>query len=125
MAGATPTYDTGVLITMANSGNTTINSTDQSNYFSRGVIVSNNLTIAAGNLTIKVQGKDTASGTYYDILDSAVISSTAFSTLTIYPGAPVTSNVSVNAPLPATWRVSAVIGSTGNVTGTIGASVIE
>jgi hypothetical protein len=118
-----PTYDTGALLTLTNAGNVTVSSPDQSNDFGRGVTVVANLTFTAGNLTIHVQGKDNASGQYYDLLTSAVLSGNATTSYTVYPGVTVSSNVAASAPLPAIWRVEAVIGSTGNVSGTVGASV--
>lgn len=124
--GAYPTFDTGALVTLANSGNVTINSADQQNAFSRGAIVVTNLTdVVAGNVTVKVQGKDTASGVYYDLLDSAALSGNGTTVQTVYPGAPVTANISADSPLPATWRVQAIVSSNGNVTGTVGASVVQ
>ena len=120
-----PTYDTGPLITLSNAGNITVNSGDQFNNFSRGVIVTAGLTVLGGNLTIHVQGKDKASGKYYDLLESAVLSGNGTTQFTVYPGATTSNNVAVSTVLPAIWNVEAVISSSGNVSGTIGASVIE
>jgi hypothetical protein len=123
---AYPTANTGALITLANAGNVTVSSPDQTNAFSRGAIVVTNLTdVAAGNVTVKVQGKDEASGVYYDLLDSAALTGNGTTVMTVYPGATVTANVSADSPLPATWRVQAIVSSNGNVTGTVGASVVQ
>lgn len=119
-----PTYDTGALITMYDAGNLTESSGDQTNNFGSGVIVVANLTILAGNATLHIQGKDSASGAYYDLLESAILTGNGTTVYTVYPGAPATSNVSVSSPLPAIWRVEAVLSSNGNVTGTVGASVV-
>ena len=123
--GPYPTFDTGALITLSDAGNLTASSPDQENAFSRGAIVVANLTILAGNATVKIQGKDKASGQYYDIGAGAVLTGNGTTSLTVYPGGPVTSGISVNSPLPATWRVQTVLSSNGNVSGTVGASVVQ
>lgn len=100
---------------------------DQVNYNGRGVKLGINVTAIAGgtpNLVVTIRGRDVVSGQYYNILASAAITATGFTTLTVYPGVPTTANVSQSDVLPRTWNVLATVGGTGNVTATIGASVI-
>lgn len=112
-------------LTAASAGG---NSTDQTNVQWRGVIVGIDVTAISGTsptLTVTVQGKDPASGVYYTLLASASITATGFTTLTVYPNAPATANVSTPLPLPYEWRVLyAITGTTPAVTATIGATVI-
>jgi hypothetical protein len=119
--------DTGALVTLA-AASTGGNSPDQANYNGRGLQLGINVTAITGTsptLTVTVQGKDSASGTYYTILASTAINATGFTLLTVYPGAPTTANVSSPQVLPRTWRVLyAIGGTTPAVTATIGASVI-
>lgn len=84
------------------------------------------LTGTTPTLTVTVQGKDFASGTYYNILSSVAISATGFTLLQVGAGLTATANSIANANLPRTWRVSCAIGGTGGptVTATIGASLI-
>jgi hypothetical protein len=98
-------------------------SADQQNIGRRGLKMIVDATAGTGTITVTIQGKDPLSGKYYTILASTALAVTSTTPLTIYPGAPVTANVSVNDLLPATWRVSAVI-ATNPVTATIGASEI-
>lgn len=108
----------------------TFNSADQINSVARGVQLGINVTLATTvSVVFKIQGKDVVSGVYYDILDTAAIIATGFTSLTVYPGAAATANVSSPQPLPRTWRVQAVITGTGiagvgDVTATVGASLI-
>jgi hypothetical protein len=122
-----PNVDTGALVTLAAQGAGTVISTDQANHCGRGVVVVVSLTtMTSATVVVHVQGKDMASGSYYDILVSASLASTGVTVLTVYPGAATTANVSSPQPLPATWRVSAVVtGASAAATGTIGASVIQ
>lgn len=120
-----PTSDVGALISLVNAGNVTVSSPDQNNTFSRGLIATVNLSnVVAGTVTVKIQGKDVASGKYYDLLDSAALAGNGTTELTVYPGVAASANVAANSPLPAVWRATAVVSASGNITGTVGASVI-
>lgn len=117
-------FDTAGLVAISAAGTSTLTSADQTNFNGRGLQLGINVTVAtAVTLTVSIQGKDVASGTYYNILTSAALATTGFTNMTIYPGAGVTANVSSSMPLPRVWRISAAIVGT-SVTATIGASVI-
>lgn len=118
--------DTAALITLAAAGASTVNSADQTNYNGRGVQVGVNLgTVTTATVTVNIQGKDVASGQYYNILSSTALAAAGFVNLTVYPGAAATANLSTPQPLPRIWRAQAVIaGVAAAVTGTVGASVI-
>lgn len=127
-ATPTPNLNTGALIThtAASAG---VNGADQSNLSGNAITIVVNITAITGTtptLTVTLQGKDAASGVYYTILASAALNATGTTVLNVFPGAPVTANLSANAILPKTWRViSAITGTTPAVTATVGASVIE
>ncbi len=70
-------------------------------------------TTAAGtspSTTVKIEGV-MSSGNVYTILASAAITGTGVTTLTVYPGAAATNNVSANAVLPQTIKVTATHGN--------------
>ena len=94
------------------------NGVDQTNQNSRGITVGINVTAVTGSIVVTIQGKDPASGTYYTLLASAAIAAPAFSTLTLYPGDAVTTNISANGNLPSQFRIAYTI-VTGPVTCTI------
>lgn len=104
------------------------NTADQTNYNGRGLQLGVNITAISGTsptLQVTVQGKDVASGVYYTLLQSASLTTTGFTQMTVYPGAPATSNVSSPQVLPRTYRIAYTIGGSGpSVSATIGASII-
>lgn len=120
-------HDKGAIVTLAASG-ISQNSADQSNVNGRGVQVVVDITAISGTsaaLVVKIQGKDRASGKYYDLLTSASLTATGTTLLTVYPNAPATANVSTPQPLPAVWRLALTItGTTPSVTATLGANLI-
>jgi hypothetical protein len=120
--------NTGALVTLTAAGAGTTDSPDQTNYFGRGLQLGINISAKTGTIavTVAVQGKDTASNTYYPICTSASLTATGFVLMTVFPGTTAATNTDCNAPLPATWRVEVVsgTGSTPAVTMTVGASVI-
>lgn len=121
-------HDKAALLTLMAQAAGTVNGLDQVNVNGRGVQVGVNITALTGtspSVTVMIQGKDAASGVYYNLLQSAVLTATGFTLLTLYPGAPSTANVSSPQVLPATWRVVATVaGTTPATTATVGASLI-
>lgn len=79
-----------------------------------GVMVFLNInTIAAGNLTVTVEGKSpVGTDEYYTILDSAAITATGLTVLTIHPSVPSAANVDEQHALPVTWRITVAEGGT-------------
>lgn len=112
------------LVTLSGTTSGTYNSADQTNFNHKGIQLGINLTsISGGSITVTIQGKDAVSGVYYTILQSAALSSAAFTRLTVHPGLTTSANAMANDLLPRTWRVQVVVGSGATVTGTIGASL--
>ena len=98
-------------------------SPDQTNLFGKGVQLITDITaITAGSIVVTIQGKDAASGKYYNLLASTAITTISTNQLALYPGMTATANVSSSQALPKVWRISYTI-VTGPVTGTIGGSV--
>lgn len=120
--------DTGAMLTLTAQGAGTVLSNDQLNRAGMGIKLVIDITAITGTsptLTVTLQGKDTASGKYYNMLASAALSAVGTTVLTLFPGAAVSANVSANDILPRNFRVQAVVGgTTPAVTATIGASLI-
>lgn len=76
------------------------------------------------SVVFKVQGKDPATGTYYDILTSAAVVAIGTTVLKIYPGITVAANVSVSDVLPQVWRVKATHGDTDGLTYSVSANLV-
>lgn len=101
------------------------NTADQKNPGCRGVKVVIDITAigTTPSLVVTIKFKDPVSGKYLTVLASAAITTVSTVTLTVFPGAPASANVSANDQLPATWRIEWTL-SGGTVTGTIGASYL-
>lgn len=116
--------DTGALITAA-AVTTSQDTPDQTNPNGRGVVVVLDMTVVGtGSVTLHVQGKDSASGKYYDLLVGAAVTTNSTNVYTVYPGNTVAANVSGSTVLPRTWRVHVVANNANATTYTVGASVI-
>lgn len=105
-------------------------SDDQQNLESSGghIIINVTAITASPSVVFKIQGRVPDTGTtalYYDILVSAAIVGTGVTVLKVFPGFPVTANVSVNDILPRTWRVIATHGDTDSITYSVTASLVE
>lgn len=130
MAGVTQILDhvdTGGLLPALAAGSTaaTINGTAFNNIQARGILVTVDVTVATSmTLTVNIQFLDGASGKWVTLLASAALAAVATTTLTVYPGAVNSANVSASGALPRTWRVQAVV--TGTLaTATVGAQLLQ
>jgi len=119
----------GAKILMASAARTTAQTTEDQHSTDDGVIVIVTVTAkaAAGSLTPSIQGKDPATGDYYDILTATAI--TATGTYTYYVGpspgtnSALTKTVSIGLPDP--WRVSVAVGNADSYTYSVGFQTTE
>ena len=118
--------DTIALVTMTAAGASTLTSSALPNNDFRGAIIGVNLgTVTSATVVVHVQGKDAASGTWYDQSVSGSLTTAAFTPLVVYPGV-ISTSTTFPVPLPSTWRVQVVItGGSAAVTGAVGASLIQ
>jgi len=114
------------LVTINGLSAQTVTSGDLTNHNHKGIQLGVNLTAISASTTMQVtiQGKDVVSGQYYTLLQGASLASTGFVLMTVYPGAPTTSNVSISQVLPRTYRISVTVSGSGTATATIGSSKI-
>jgi hypothetical protein len=100
---------------------TTQTQTDQVNRGHSGIkVVVDTTVFGTGSVTVTIQGLDPTSGKYYTLLASAAIVGTGTTAYTVFPGAPVSANVSANDQLPATWRLLATANNANSQTYSIG-----
>ena len=98
-------------------------SEEMHNFWAKGVdIFVNTTSTTAGTVTVKLQKKDPASGTWFDLAGAAstAIADPADENFSVYPGIAETANVSVSDHLGLIWRVHATVG-TAAVTFSVGA----
>lgn len=102
-----------------------VNGVDQTNYNSRGVtVVVVTTAIGTGSITVTIQGKDQASGTYYTLLAGAAIITNTTNRYTVFPGAVVAANVSANDALPYQWRIIVTANNANAATYSVGGSTL-
>lgn len=96
----------------------TSNSADIDTGKSKGVIVVVDVTAvtAIENVTVKIQGKDSLSGKYYDILVSSAISSISTVVLKVFPAATPVANTTANDHVPKMIRVRVEHSAAGSFT---------
>lgn len=120
--------DTTILTSAARTATT--NGADQTNFNGRGVIVVLNVTAQPGGvetLTVTIQGKESVSGSYFDIETSGILFTAATGTkaLIVYPGVLaadiVAGVVGKSGVVPRTWRPSIVHSSSGSWTYSVSA----
>ena len=118
-------HEVSVLASAARTAS--VNSADLTNYNARGVVVVVDVTAvtATPSLVVTLAGKDTLSGQYLPYLDSAAITGTGQTILTVYPGCIAVANRLVNHPLPRVWRVQVVAADTDSITYSVGANYIN
>jgi len=93
----------------------------------RGIILVIDCTAdpAAASVTFTLQGVMPVSGKKYTILASAAITGTGTTVLRVFPGAPVTNNVSANDTLPPVWTLAAVHADTDSITYSVEAHLVR
>lgn len=112
---------------LANAARTaTINSPDQTNSYGKGatIVLDVTATSASPSVTLKIQGKDTASGKYYDILTSSAVTVISTTVFKIHPGLTAAANSIANDILPLTWRVVVEHSNTDSIQYSVGFSIV-
>lgn len=79
----------------------------------------------SGTLTPTIQGKDSASGQYYDILVGSAISATGVTVLKVYPGIAASANAAASDVLPRVWRFKMTGTATPVVTYSVGSQLVQ
>jgi hypothetical protein len=102
------------------------NSSDLTNYNSRGAKIVVDVTAGggAGGLTVTAKGKDALSGKYYTLIASAVITATGTTVLTVYPGVAEAANVKASDAIPRLWRVEVAAADATTYTYSVGCNYI-
>jgi hypothetical protein len=87
------------------------------------VVIDVTAVTATPALTVRIQGKDPASGKYYDILVSAVIATVSTTVLRVGPGLTAAANLVANDMIPSVWRVTVTHGDTDSATYSVGCNL--
>ena len=105
----------------------TYTSNDQYRTTYRGVHVILNVTAVPGveTLTMKLQGLDNVSGSYYDLLVGNASATTGMTVLKIMPGAAAAANSIAADSLPDVWRVIVTHSAAGSFTYSVSANTLQ
>ena len=97
------------------------------NEHARGVHVIIDVTAdpAAASITVTLQGFDSASGKYYDLLVSAAIAAVGTTVLKLYPGIVAVANGAASDILPRQFRVKVVTVDADSMTYSVGFSALR
>jgi hypothetical protein len=107
------------------SRTTTQTQADQVNYNWRGIKVVLDMTVVGtGSVTLTIQGKDAISGKYFTLLAGAAVVGNSTNIYTVFPGAPVTTNVSANDFVPRTFRLLVTANNANAATYSVGYSLV-
>ncbi len=100
---------------------------DKNNPKYRGVRVHIKTTAVTStpSVVFTIQGKDTLTNTYYDLLASAAVTATGETYLTVYPGLTAAANSVASNVLPSTFRVNAVHGNANSITYQVTADLLD
>lgn len=112
---------------LSSSARTATNqSATQTNYNSRGLHLVINVTsiTSTPSITVDIQGQDSVSSEWYNILTSVAITATGRTIMKVYPGIGQIANQAAADILPRTWRVNVTHANANSITYSIGASVI-
>jgi len=89
------------------------------------VVVAVTTAIGTGSITVVIEGKDKASGTYYTLLTGvAITTNTTNRYYTVYPGLTAAANVVASDVLPEIWRVRVVANNANPSTFSVGAATL-
>jgi hypothetical protein len=113
----------GTALAQATRASGTAASSDIINYNHRGCHVVLHYSTGSANLLLRIQAKDEASDSYYNLFSTATLSSTATTVYKLFPGISV-GPASINDVLPRTWRVIVVPSATLTANYGVGYSMI-
>jgi hypothetical protein len=120
---------TAKLVDLTAAGVGTYDSADQGNRYSRGANISISfISETTASVIVAIQGKDTTTGTYFDICATNALTAVGFTLMTVYPGTAtsgVKSGANCNGPLSGIWRIEVrVSGSNPNLTLSVGVGLV-
>jgi len=103
----------------------TVTGGDMVNQSARGVkVVVVTTAIGTGSITLTIQGKDVASGTYYTLLAGVAVTTNTTNIYTVYPGLTAAANVTATDVLPYIWRLLVTANNANAATYSVGFSTL-
>lgn len=105
---------------------TTTNSSDLPNAHKNGVHVILDVTAITGapSVTLKIEGKDPASGKYYTVLEGAAVTAVSTVVYKVFPAATAAANSVANDIIPKIWRITITHANADSITYSVGYSLM-
>ena len=118
--------NTDITLLISAARTATLDTAEQTNTHGRGCHVIINVTSITDTPSVvpKIQGRDPASGEWYDLLPGVAIIATGMTVLKVYPGIATIVNAAASDILPAHWRVRLEHADVDSITYSVGAVVI-
>ena len=103
----------------------TVSSADITNLGGLGVTVVLDVTASAStpSVVLTIEGKDTLSGKYYNILTSAEVTGASTNVYRVFPGLTASPNLIVSSLIPKIFRVTVTHSDTDSITYSVGYSL--
>lgn len=118
--------NTDITLLASAARTTTQSSADLVNYNADALKVVVDITaFTAGSLTITIDGKDTASGKYVNLLTSTALAAVATTTLQVGPVIAASANLIALAYMPRVFRIVATVGDATSITYSIGYHLVR
>ena len=89
------------------------------------IVVIDSTVVGTATLTLTIDGKDKASGKYYNLLTGAAISTNATTRYKLSPYLASVANVTANDLVPVIFRITVTQGGTGNATYSCGYTLLR
>lgn len=80
--------------------------------------------VGTGSVTCEIDALDQTSGKYHVLLTGAAVITNSTNVYTIFPGGPVTANVSANTQLGFIWRIKVTANNANSATYSCGAELL-
>lgn len=104
----------------------TVSSSDITNSYGQSIHVVLDVTASAStpSITLKIEGKDSLSGKYYTILESAAVTGASTNVYRVGPGLGSVSNLAVDDVIPKTFRITMTHSDADSITYSVGYSLV-
>lgn len=121
-----PITNDAVTLLASSSRTTTQTSADLYNPYAKGIQVVLDMTVvtAGPSVTLTINGKDPASGKYYNLLTGAAVTTVTTNVYRIYPGLTAVANATVSDNVPLVFQIVVTANNANAGTYSVGYNLI-
>lgn len=115
-----------VTLLPSSSRTTTQTSADLQNLFGQCLIVVLDMTtVGTGSVTITINGKDSTSGKYYNLLTGAAVTTNSTNRYVVDPGVAAVTNLSAKDYVPSVFQIVVTANNANAATYTVGYNLLR